>query len=70
MKLHLTLTLSTGAPQGCVLSPLLYSLYTHDCKAKLSSNTIIKYADDTTVMGLIVNNNDAAYREKISQLSL
>ena len=24
------LILNTGAPQGCVLCPLLYSLFTHD----------------------------------------
>ncbi len=42
------LTLNTGAPQGCVLSPLLYSLYTHDCAATHSSNVIVKFADDTT----------------------
>ncbi|KAL0202538.1 hypothetical protein M9458_000556, partial [Cirrhinus mrigala] len=44
-----TTTLSTGAPQGCVLSPLLFTLLTHDCNAKFSSNYIIKFADDTTV---------------------
>ena len=46
--------------QGCVLSSLLYSLFTHDCVAKHNSNTIIKFADDTTVVGLIVDNDEAA----------
>ncbi len=26
-----TLVLNTRAPQGCVLNPLLFMLYTHDC---------------------------------------
>ena len=41
-----TLILNTGAPQGCLLSPVLYSIFTHDCVAKHDSNTIIKFADD------------------------
>ncbi len=56
------LTLNTGAPQRCVLSPLLYSLYTHDCAATHSSNVIVKFADDTTVIGLITDNDETAYR--------
>ena len=50
------LILNTGAPRECVLSPLMYSLFTHDCVAKHDSNTIIKFADDTTVIGLINDN--------------
>ncbi|KAK3546573.1 hypothetical protein QTP70_029961, partial [Hemibagrus guttatus] len=41
-------TLSTGSPQGCVLSPLPFTLLTHDCVMH-SSNHIIKFIDDTTV---------------------
>ncbi|XP_076827475.1 uncharacterized protein LOC143474082 [Brachyhypopomus gauderio] len=64
-----TITLSTGAPQGCVLSPLLFTLLTHDCAATHSSNHIIKFADDTTVVGLIRKNDEAAYREEVQRLT-
>ena len=59
----------TGAPQGCVISPLLYSLvHPHDCVAMHASNSIIKFADDTIVVGLITNNDETAYREVVRAL--
>jgi hypothetical protein len=65
-----TLILNTGNPQGCVFSPLLYSLSTGDCVAKHDSNTIINFADDTTVVGLITDNDETAYREEVRELAV
>ena len=65
-----TLIGNTGAPQECVLSPLLYFLFTHDCVAKHDSNTIIKFSDDTTVVGLITDNDETAYREEVRDLAM
>ena len=47
------------------MSPLLYKLYTHDCIPAHNSNIFIKFEDDTTVVGLIHNNNEYAYRDEI-----
>ncbi len=32
------------------------------------SNTIVKYADDTTVVGLISGGDESAYRDEVEQL--
>ncbi|KAK3553760.1 hypothetical protein QTP70_009182 [Hemibagrus guttatus] len=64
-----TLILNTSAPQGCVLSTLLYSLFIHDCVPQHNSNIFIKYADKTRVVGQISNNSESAYREEIQSLS-
>ena len=38
--------------------------------AQHNSNTIIKFADDTTVLGLITHNNETAYREDVRDLAV
>ncbi len=45
------------------------ALHSADCTPKHSTNLFIKFADDTTVVGLINNNDEANYRDEVTQLA-
>lgn len=49
---------STGSPQGCVLSPLLFILYTNMCQSTFKSRFVLKYADDTVIVSLLKENEN------------
>jgi hypothetical protein len=53
-----------------VVGPLLYSLFTHDCVATYYFNTIIKFADGTTMVGLIIGDDETACREEVRDLAV
>ena len=57
--------LNSGAPQGCVLSPTLYTLYTNDYRVKHSDTSLIKFADDSAFQGLFTNGLDSNYIEEV-----
>ncbi|KAK3550916.1 hypothetical protein QTP70_008737 [Hemibagrus guttatus] len=63
-----TMTLNTAAPQGCVLSTILYCLFTHDCRPVYGSNSISKFANDTAVIDLISDNDETAYSAEVQHL--
>lgn len=46
-----TIIVNTGVPQGTILSPLLFSLYTNEFKIQDSYFNLFKYADDMALVG-------------------
>jgi len=45
--------LNSGAPQGCVLSPLLFSVYTSGIRVQHENYKLYKYADDMALVALL-----------------
>lgn len=57
-RANTSLTVGLWELQGWVLSPLLFSLYTNSCTSSHQSIELWKFADDTTVVGLIAGGDD------------
>ncbi|KAI3370204.1 hypothetical protein L3Q82_024977 [Scortum barcoo] len=61
------LVLNTGTPQGCMLSPALFTLFTSDCSAIHSTNTDRKVCTRHHHSGS--DNDETHYREEIQHLT-
>lgn len=56
-----TTTLNTGIPQGCMLTPLLFTL--------LCFKHFMMFTNDIAAVGLISSNDESAYRKEVEPLA-
>ena len=64
-----TLECSTGAPQGTVLAPILFTLYTSDFRNNSKSCHIQKYSDDTAVVACVRGTQQKKYRDLVESIN-
>ena len=52
------ITTNTGVPQGCVVSPVWFTIYTNDCQSSVNHVPILKSEDDSTLQCLILSGKE------------
>ena len=60
---------STGSPQGCVLSPILFSIYTDKLRSSSEKQLVIKYADDTLILELLTQHQQSELQSTLDTIS-
>ena len=53
-----TVCIFTGSPQGCVPSPVLFIIYTDDCRSCHENRFFVKFSDDTAIVSLLLGDQD------------
>ncbi|XDV35077.1 hypothetical protein PO909_005118, partial [Leuciscus waleckii] len=57
LRCYWEIVLNTGAPQGCVLSTSLFSVYTNEMTLQDNKYKLFKYADDMALVGIFYKND-------------
>ena len=63
------MTINTGTHQGTVLSPLLFFIYIVFITSASSNVTVLKYSDDTVIIGNIQSDKDTMLNQEVSRIS-
>lgn len=56
-------TINTGTPQGTVISPFIFTLYTDDCRSDRSDAYLCKFSDDTALVD--VSDSETKYERSV-----